>query len=373
MATFRDLAVIGRRLAEPPTGVGRYLECLLRHWGSLDHPFERIRVLSPAEPRLPHEVFGGRIVAEVIPPRVSPLYWENVQLPAAIGRDALIFAPYTLPWTRAGQGVVSNLGIYSSRPGDFPLLARLRTEPFFKRSVRGARRVIANSTSTKNDVVEYLGADPAKTDVVLLGADERLQPSSECDSLPADVADRYGLGTAPFFLLVGKLSKRRNIPLLIEAFAAAGDLPERLLVVGPDYLGLDPAGLARSHGVEGRVIHRSHAPMEDLAHLYRAATAFVLPTEHEGFSLTIPEAMASGTPAVVFDHAALEGAVRAAAEVVTPPTAQALAEALRRAAEDETWRTERRAAGLEAAKSYRWEETARRTMEILVRASGPTN
>jgi len=369
LTTFRDLAVIGRRLAEPPTGVGRYLECLLRHWASLDHPFERIRVLTPAPPQLPGELFGDRVQLEVIPQRVSPLYWENVQLPSAIGREALIFAPYTLPWTRADQGVVSNLGIYASRPGDFPLLARLRTEPFFKHSARRARRVIANSTSTKNDVVEYLGADPAKTDVVLLGADERLRPAGEDESLPPDVADRYEVGSAAFFLLVGKLSKRRNIPLLIEALASAGDLPEKLLIIGPDYLGLDPVGVARSKGVGGRVVHKPHAPMEDLAHLYRAATTFVLPTEHEGFSLTIPEAMASGTPAIVFDHAALEGPVREAAEVVTPATAGALAEALRRASSDGKWRAERRTAGLEAAKSYRWEETARRTMEILAEAS----
>jgi len=364
LASFSDLAVIGRRLAEPPTGVGRYLECLLRHWASLDHPFRRIRVLAPAEPSLPAMLFKAPVELEIIPPKISPLFWENVQLPGRIGPDALVFAPYTLPWTRAGQGVVSNLGIYASRPQDFSLLSRLRTEPFFKHSAREARRVIANSTSTKNDVVEYLGADPARTDVVLLGADERLRPAALGESLPPTIAERYGLGDAPFFLLVGKLSKRRNVPLLIEAFAASGDLPQKLLLIGPDYLGLDPPAIAARNGVADRVLHHPHAPMDDLAHLYRAATAFVLPTEHEGFSLTIPEAMASGAPAIVFDHAALEGPVRDAAHVVDP-TAQALSAALNRVAQDGAFHDRLRQAGLQAASAYRWQETARRTMEIL--------
>ena len=126
-------------------------------------------------------------------------------------------------------------------------------------------------------------------------------------------------------------------PLLIEAFAAAkagGAIEERLVLIGADRWGIDSVGAAKRAGVGESVVWAAHAPMEDLAHLYRGATAFVLPTEHEGFSLTIPEAMACGTPAIVFDHAALEDDVREAAMLVEPRTKEALAEALRSVARD---------------------------------------
>ena len=145
---------------------------------------------------------------------------------------------------------------------------------------------------------------------------------------------------------------------------------EKLVVIGPDYLDLNPQRLATEAGVSERVFHAPHAPMDDLLHLYRGATAFVLPTQHEGFSLTIPEAMACGAPAIVFDHVALEGGLREAALIVEPPTAQALAGALARVAGDIALRKGLREAGLSCAKRFRWEETARRTMSILAAAAG---
>lgn len=369
---FGELAVIGRRLWEPPTGVGRYMECLFRHWSGKDQPFSRIAVIAPGEPQLPSEVFQPPISLEVISRRTSPLLWENLELPARLRKADLLFGAYTLPWFLADRGVVSNLGIYESRRKDFSTIARLRTIPFFKRSARRARAVIANSTSTKRDVVDYLGVSEKNVDVVLLGADERLSPAVSGTPLPSEVAQRYGLARSPFFLLVGKLSKRRNVPLLIEAYAKAtreGDLAEDLIVVGPDYLEIRPLQLAERAGVADRVFHVPHIQMDDLVHFYRSATAFVLPTEHEGFSLTIPEAMACGTPVIAFDHAALEGPTRQAAHLVEPRTTAGLAESLGRIAGDAGLRERLRAASIEAARFYRWERTAAETMRILARAA----
>ncbi len=300
---MKELAVIGRRLSEPRTGFGRYLECLLRHWGRMETQFDRIRAYVWEDPGLPAQ---GKVEFEVVGLIGSPLIWENWTLANRLRQSSLIFGAYTLPWFLADRGVVSNLGIYESRPDDFPLLARMRTTLFYKRAARKAVRVIANSSSTRDDLVGYYGADPAKVEVVLLGADERLSPGPS--ELPGDLRARYGLPDGPFFLLVGKLSQRRNIPMLIEALAAVEGYS--LVIVGPDYLGLDIEALARRSGVADRVYHVEHLPMEELVHCYRAATAFVLPTLHEGFSLTIVEAMACGTPAIVFDHASLEGLVR---------------------------------------------------------------
>ncbi|MBI1356312.1 MAG: glycosyltransferase [Acidobacteria bacterium] len=365
-----ELAVLGRRLCEPLTGVGRYLEKLLEHWALLEHPFERICVYAPGEPRLSPAALAGRNTVCIIPQKVSPMVWEHVQLPTRLRAANLLFSPYTLPWTLAGRGVVSNLGIYDGRPGDFPLLARLRTTPFFRHSARRALAVLANSGSTRDDLIEHYQVSPAKIEVILLGADERLSPGSAPEQpLPDQVRRRYGLPAGPFFLFVGKISKRRNIPLLVESFARAArahDLPQRLVIVGPDAWGVNPLGLAQRHGVGDRVCWIQHVPMDDLLHFYRAARAFVLPTEHEGFSLTIVEAMACGLPALVFDHAALQGPVRAAVHLVGPLQ---LADALAEIARSAELYARQREAGLRCAYSYRWKTTAEATMRSLVRAA----
>ena len=208
---FRELAIVGRRLNEPLTGGGRYLECLLREWRTGEHQFRAIRVYAPGQTNLPPDVLGCPIEVEVIPQKLSPLYWESVQLPARLKNANVIFAPYTLPWFSARRGVVSNLGIYDGRPGDFSLSARLRTTPFFRHAARSALRVTANSQSTRNDLVCHYGVSADKVDVILLGADSRLSPADEQQALPASIKARYGLTDAPYFLMAGKLSKRRNI------------------------------------------------------------------------------------------------------------------------------------------------------------------
>ena len=154
-----ELAIIGRRLCEPLTGVGRYLEYLLQHWAR-DSRFSRIVVFTPSEPNLRMEEFGPPVEWRVIPSRLPPLLWENLVLPPKMGGFELIFAPYTLPWSLAEGGAVSNLGIYESRPGDFSFSERLRSTPFFHHSCRQARLVLANSASTRGDLIPVLRDRP---------------------------------------------------------------------------------------------------------------------------------------------------------------------------------------------------------------------
>jgi len=365
-----ELAVIGARLAEPLTGVGRYLEKLLEHWAEADHPFERIVVYAPRKTRLSERSFAGRNRERIVPPRISPLFWEQAQLLPELRRADVIFAPYTLPLWLASKGVVSNLGIYEGRPGDFPWTARLRTTPLFRASARRALAVLANSESTRADLVRHFGVPASKIRVALMGADERLSPGTRPEQpLPDFVRNKYAISGSPFFLFVGKLSKRRNIPLLIESFskgARNSGLPHRLVIVGPDGWNVDPLAQAERWGVRDRVHWIEHIPMEELAHFYRAARAFVLPTEHEGFSLTIVEAMACGTPALVFDHPGLEPAVRDASYVVDR---KGLAAGLARIAADDGFAAALRQRGLACAARYRWSETAETTMATLREAA----
>ena len=369
-----ELAIIGRRLCEPLTGAGRYLEYLLQHWAR-DSRFSRIVVFTPSEPNLRTKNFGPAIELRVIPSRLPPLLWENILLPPLLppmtGGFDLIFAPYTLPWSLAEGGVVSNLGIYESRPGDFSLSERLRSTPFFHHSCRQARLVLANSASTRDDLVRYYGTDPSKVRVVYPGVDPEFRPANGGieSEVPGMTPGRFAIPAAPFFLFVGKLSRRRNVPLLLEAFRQLKEhakLPHTLVIVGPDTAGVNVAARAAAMSISGSVDYRAYAGKAELIGLYRAATAFVLPTFHEGFSFTTLEAMACGAPAIVFDHPALEGGVREAAFVVEDRTAPGLGNALETVAEQASLRLKLRQEGLDCAARFSWRKTADETAAALL-------
>jgi glycosyltransferase involved in cell wall biosynthesis len=100
---------------------------------------------------------------------------------------------------------------------------------------------------------------------------------------------------------------------------------------------------------------RGYVPQAELAELYRRAAALVLPSRYEGFGIPVLEAMASGTPVVLSADAALRE-VAGDAGIYGD-----LAEGLRRAVAS---RDQYASAGIDRARLFTWEETARRTAGV---------
>ena len=371
-----ELAVIGHRLCEPLTGVGRYLEALLYQWSRVETPFHRVVVYCPREPNIAPDAIRSPVELRVVSSRLSsPLrgnlfLWENLVLPAAMDRGDLLFAPYTLPWSCSVAKVVSNLGIYESRPGDFPIGRRLRSLAGFHHAVHEARMVIANSEGTRRDLVRFYGIKSSKVKVIYPGVDEPFSPALSPDGPRGDIRDRLGIPNGPFFLFVGKLSRRRNIPLLLEAFRQltnSGNVRHSLVIVGPDPLGVDVGKHVETMLLSGRVVYFPYLDSEPLADLYRQATALVLPTMGEGFSFTVLEAMACGAPVVVFDHSALECGVREASLVVYDRDAEGLSRALSDVTHEPA-RLRLQQQSLDCAKQFSWRKTAQQTAAALLAA-----
>ena len=203
------------------------------------------------------------------------------------------------------------------------------------RAARRAARVLAVSERTRRDLVDLYGIPEERIAVTPNGVDPAFAPGGRGDG---------------FVLFVGAVHARKD-PLAAAEAAAQVGLP--LVVVGP---AKDPA-LARSLRERGAVV-RGYVPTEELARLYREAACLVLPTRYEGFGLPVVEAMASGTPVVATPDAALQ---EVAGEAAVFAERDRLADGIRRALAE---RDRLAAAGLERARRFSWEETARRTAAV---------
>jgi glycosyltransferase involved in cell wall biosynthesis len=368
------LGVDAGRAVGDRTGVGRNVQHLLSAWSHQELPFELVRVFSPAP--LDDVSDDPRFRFEVLPGPGSELLWQALRLRRASAGVDVLFGQYTLPLGWRGRGVVDNLGIYEGRFAIPGWQARVRSW-HMRRSARRAELVIANSESTKADVVRFYGVDPARIVVVWPGAAPEFRPRRPDDENEIGAAVEAALGRrdVPYFLFVGKLSARRNIPALLEAFATVRERhPDfRLLIVGPNTSGVPVESLIARLGLDGAVRHVPFLGLEQLAPLYRGAHAFVLPTEHEGFSHTIPEAIASGCPVITVDHAALgDAGLRDSVLVLPEPSPRLLAHALARTIDDPALREQLARNGLEASKKLSWDGTARATMDVLAQvASAP--
>lgn len=172
-------------------------------------------------------------------------------------------------------------------------------------------------------------------------------------------------GGSRTLLYLGRIHKKKGIDFLLRAWAAVEPrFPQwRLVVAGPDDGGYlrQYLALARELGLK-RVVFPGPAYGDEKLALYRAAHLFVLPTHSENFGMTVAEALAAGTPAIVTRGAPWAGLIDQRAgwwiEIGVDPLVAALEEAL--ALPDERLVEMGRNGREWMIRDYSWAEIARR-------------
>jgi glycosyltransferase involved in cell wall biosynthesis len=256
-------------------------------------------------------------------------------------------------------------------PQAFPPMQRAYLHSQVRRSVAAARRVIAVSQATKQDVVDLFGAPPDRIDVVYNGVD-----ASFCPAPAAEVeAFRRRAGLPERFILhLGTLEPRKNLVRLVQAFARVraqdtGQPSVKLVLAGGKGWDYDAvfAEVSRQ-GLEQEVLFPGYVRDEELAWWYRAAALFVYPSLLEGFGLPVLEAMACGAPTVTSNLSSLPEVAGDAALLVDPTSVDALVEALLRLLADADLARELRGRGLAQAARFPWRRTAAETAAVYRRA-----
>jgi alpha-1,3-rhamnosyl/mannosyltransferase len=229
-------------------------------------------------------------------------------------------------------------------------------------SAEAADRIIAVSRTTKDDIVEHLGVDPARIAVVPLAVGPPFRPLP-CAAIDAALAP-LGLVHGTYLLFLGTMEPRKNLGRLLQAVVQPGVNVGPLVLAGADGWGNDElrpriAELARA----GRVRPLGYVPEPLRAPLLGGARAFVYPSLYEGFGWPPLEAMACGTPVITSNVSALPEVVGDAALLVHPLDVDGLAAAIRRLWDDEGLRGDLRARGLARARQFTWDVTARLTLD----------
>jgi glycosyltransferase involved in cell wall biosynthesis len=247
------------------------------------------------------------------------------------------------------------------------------------RSIERADLVLADSHSTKNDLIELLGVSPDKIEVVYAGVERRFRPM-EGEIALQRVRKRYGLDFH-FILSLGTLEPRKNFTGLIEAYAlmrgnradfhtcqGMGDRGLKLVIAGgKGWLYDGVFARVEELGLENEVIFPGFVADEDLPALYSLAELFVFPSLYEGFGLPPLEAMACGTPVVISDRPSLPEVVGEAGLMVEATDGQELARAMEQVLTDENLRREMREKGLKQAEKFTWEAAAGKLLDVYGR------
>ncbi|MCA9874227.1 MAG: glycosyltransferase family 4 protein, partial [Anaerolineales bacterium] len=172
-----------------------------------------------------------------------------------------------------------------------------------------------------------------------------------------------------FVLHVGTLQPRKNISLLLDAFAQLND-PDLHLVLagGKGWLFDEIFRRVQTLGLEKRVRFTGYVPDEDLPLWYNAAALFVFPSVYEGFGMPVVEAMACGLPVVASCSSSIPEATGDAGLLFDPHNAAELAERMASVLNDPALSARMRQQGITHAANFSWEQAGRQTAVVYRQA-----
>jgi glycosyltransferase involved in cell wall biosynthesis len=255
-------------------------------------------------------------------------------------------------------------------PDRLPRARRAYLMAMGRHTCQRARRLLTISHATARDLTETWDIAPERIDVAAPGCDRaRFRPLADDEQAAFraahDLPDR-------FWLFIGTLEPRKNLVTLLEAYARLNASDRLPLVIGGgrgwDYAPIFEA--VERLKLSEQVRFTGFIPADDLPFWYNCAETFIYPSVFEGFGLPVLEAMACGTPVITSDTSSLPEVAQGAGHLVAPYDVQAWSDAMGMAASDGVWRREARAAGLQEAARYTWDDAARITAACYQKAFG---
>jgi len=303
--------------------------------------------------------------------RVQWVLGEQTALPllARRGRvDLLHSLASTAPlWGRFRRVVTVHDLIYARFPEAHAGLRDKGMRVLVPAAARRSDRVIADSQSTRDDLIELLGIPAGRIDVVPLGlgVPPRGSPLPE----PA-TRERFDLGQRRVLLSLSAKRPHKNLAALIGALAVlpAESRPVLVLAGYPTAHEQELRNRAAALGVGRDVRFPGWISREEVEGLWALASAFVFPSLYEGFGLPVLEAMARGVPVACSNASSLPEVAGEAALLFDPRDEAQIAAVLSRLLGDPQLRERLRAAGHERARLFTWRQTARLTLESYARA-----
>jgi glycosyltransferase involved in cell wall biosynthesis len=294
--------------------------------------------------------------------------WEQAILPFKAG-GRLIWSPGNMGPIIAGSQIVTIHDVAAiDHPEWFsPNFARLYGS-LWPVLAKRAKQILTVSHFSKTRISEVLGIPSSKIDVVWNGVSENFRPASRAAIESATAF--LGLGSRPYFATLSTIEPRKNLNLVMQAWALAKPwLPEdmALLVIGSKgskaVFGTPAMNWKETEGV----LYSGYVTEEMLPPLLSGAYGVLYPSLYEGFGLPVLEAMACGAPAVTTRLTSLPEVGGEAALYVDAADPQDLARTLISLASSDDLRRERSAAGFERAKLFTWDRAAAKMDTIFAR------
>ena len=375
------LALNGWFYDQPHTGSGQYLRWLLHY---MPDDIEVTLITPSAVRNQKSEINNQKFKISNLQSPISNLgkvYFEQIAFPNAC-RDLkvhLAHIPYWAPPLNSPVPFV--VTIHDIMPlllPEYNDTIKLRLyNALVSAASSGANHIIADSESSRQDILKHLRLPQEKVTSILLAASPDYFPRL---GALVDIAARqkYNLPES-YVLYLGGFHPRKNVRQLLSAWTwASNSIGEHypLVIAGAlpkknDRFYDDFERYAEELEIKDSVRFIGAVDEDDKAAIYRGAACFVFPSRYEGFGLPPLEAMACGTPVVTTAFSSIPEVVGEAAYLIqNPDDARALGAAILSVVVNDDLSQRLINDGLFHAKKFSWQKTVDETVAVYKKVIG---
>lgn len=320
-------------------------------------------------------IFGPNVTAEVVSPpiRHGLLYslWYNRGVKRVLdeAKPDLFLSPdgiLSLTSSCRQLAVVHDIN-FAHYPKDLPFFTARFFNHHFPLAVQHATRIATVSDYTKQDLIHSYHADPHRIEVIGSGSNLNVEPATEAEKQV--IRNKHTAGQ-PYFLFVGSVHPRKNIPRLLQAFETyRHETPGavKLVIAGSFFWGnKEIAKLQKTMHFGKDVIFTGRVDDATLRELYAGALALAYTPYFEGFGVPLLEAMHAGVPIIASKITSLPEVAGDAALYVDPFNVSSIARAMTLISADEALRKKLTTLGRARAEHFSWERATERLYAVIL-------
>ena len=343
-----EIYINARFLTQQITGVQRFAIEISKELRKMD---AQVKFVSPVK------VIHNDIASElgVIPFGSSTShFWEQISLPRylkRIGSPLLVNLCNTAPIFYSNKVVTIHDITYKLFPENFSLPFRTYYNFLIPRILQSSRKIITVSNFSKREILKHYKVDKNKIDVIYNAVHNKFTPSEK------ENCEKYILG-------VSSLSKHKNFDMLVKSFNKIKNKNLKLYIVGEKNRNLNYI-LTQGHNINSNVIFTGRVGDQELVELYSNAACFVFPSLYEGFGIPPLEAMASGTPVVASNAAAIPEVCGDAALYFNPLDMEDIAETILKIVQNDDMKKALINKGFKQIKKFSWEKSANKMINVI--------
>ncbi|MFH1182955.1 MAG: glycosyltransferase family 1 protein [Candidatus Moraniibacteriota bacterium] len=370
-------------LRKVDTGIGRVTKSLLAELARSDkensyflYTDRRVDFHFPANFRI--KISGSSFYRRE--DLVKQTFWERITLAREAEKDQLdvFFSPYNSAtrFKNIPNLVLLHDVIWKVLSGTY--LYNFRRKIYAQQTfeaVKAAKKVLTVSEFSRREINKHLGIDLELIRVIGAGVSEDFKPQDKNDKRVIQTLNKLKINS-PYIFYIGGFESRKNVAMLIKAFAKLGkhyknNLKNRILVIGGEVPTVssplidDVMGIVQSLGLGSQVKFIGKLTDEELASVYNGADFFVFPSLYEGFGLTVLEAMACGVPIIASQIGAIQEVAQDTVHYFHPEREDELVQSMNRFLTDQVIKEELRVRARNRAREFNWSKPARILLEEL--------